>query len=1076
MLYEELLPKALPSLLGAIGSEPLLRFLQRSRRSTTPLLEVAIETALLLSFGGRTKEQQEEELRLSQREFNAMKHVNERRRRRRGHQSSSSDESDEDEQNQQAGFVETDKARSLQTFREAYEALQRQQELEQQRGLQVLLPHLGTLLHCMELLLNARRGAATRKQGEEQSTSQPLAALEGAVASPVEKPAQQPFIQRREKFLLVGFKELQLLTRLAAYACADKDLLLQQPRFPDKISISEERAVPTTAKLIRLLLLSLPLRVRSGGAAARQQLTLAAIQGLLPSVAFWRRSCASSADPRSGVVELCELLRGLYDTCCSLLESAEDLQCRAAASEVLLATELAACGCVLTEEVLTTQIRECAMKELNAFRRAEEEGEDASKMASAISWLIPGGTVCKSLLKNSLPSALEGNKRSALAASWRVSVALVMVCANLLKAGNRGAPEEQRPDVDMQVLVLLAMVENHLSPPALAASTHSASEEPVEDAQAHHLSTAEDKVDGSEGAKHMIREQQEEAGEAPRVQPHLESVQEEGSRLAERGQMPSVCGVNIPASALEPIVQHVLYLLSECSDDITLQHVALTIIRKAAVALGAAASAAATRRTVAQFAANQEEEVPPEEALESDWSFAVAMQRLIMKFIVPHLHRLMRSVKEDCQRMALRALDALVRTLGPAGPLLPPPQAAAADDDEDSVSTLFLSDADQQQRSMRLHLDLYSLLTPPQLTPAVQEAAALAQELVSSGQAARAATAAARAAQLEALAGERQASEREGGGDVLLELLHMQKHRRARGLQLLAKAAAAQKLCMNTVRHVCVPLALWAILQENVAKDTSEKQEGAKTSLRKPKGRTEAFSQQMADQGVACLAQCCTRLPLKSCIQTLKQLVMYLTKVPQREAFIHRAIAATLKAFPFGLSDAVHQTHQAVGNQPRLALEQKEEREDKDVSDSGAAKESSPVQEPHQGEQAKTHLPGRAGFEEEANSGDESGGTGTSKQLFAQRRFVRLGICTSCIVGLAVVDSYCAFVLLWNEFLLGGREWKAASETSSYPCCTPLPLAAKSGGWRQGEKPQTRPRNSLNKGTKLTQTLWCAQS
>ncbi|CDJ36310.1 LOW QUALITY PROTEIN: uncharacterized protein EMH_0076580 [Eimeria mitis] len=699
VLYEQLLPKALPCLLGAIGSDPLLRFLQRSKRNTTPLLEVAIETALLLSFGGRTKEQQEEELRLSRREFNAMKHVNERRRRRTGYQSSSSDDSDEEEQNEQEkGFIESDKTGSLKTFKEAYEALQRQQQLQQERGIQVLLPHLSILLHGMELLLTARRGATARKQHEEQPATQqqqkqlqqqqqqqPLAASEGATAPPLQDPAQpQPLTQRRERLLLVGFKELQLLTRLAAYACADKGL--QQASSVSKVSASDELAIPTTAKLVRLLLLSLPLRVRSGGAAARQQLTLAAIQGLLPSVASWRRSIASTSDAGSGTMQLRGLLRGLYEACCGLLECAEDLQCRAATAEVLLATELAACGCELPEAVLSTQIRDFAMKELSTYRRAEEEGEDASR-TSAVSWLTPGGHLCNSLLQNALPSLLEESSGSSgsstaappssraltRAATWRVSVALVMVCANLLKGGAYGAPEDQRPDVDMQMLVLLTVVENYLTPPALAGYTANASEEQQE------FSAAGAKKDEDADAKERMHEQQKEAADTPQgVQKSAEAepLQAQGS------PMPPAPRLHLPASAFEPVVQHMLYLLSECSDDLTLQHVALTIVRKAAVALGAAASAAATRRTAAQFAAyqqpqQQQELQQDEEQEESDWGFAVAMQRLIMKSIIPHLHRLMRSVKEDSQRMALRALDALVRTLGPAGPLLPPPRAAA---------------------------------------------------------------------------------------------------------------------------------------------------------------------------------------------------------------------------------------------------------------------------------------------------------------------------------------------------------------------------------------------------------------
>lgn len=965
MFYEEVLPQALPTLLGVMGSIPLLRYLQRSKRSTTPLVEAAIETALLLSFGGRTKEQQEEDLRLARRQFNAMKQVNERKRRRTGYQSSSSDEeSEEGEQEAQDGFIEDDKAQSLQSFREAHEALQQQQEMRQQEGMRVLAPHIGLLLQSIELLLAARRGAdVSARSLSSESAADALRAPADASATCARDGTVQPSLSRRARALLVGFKELQLLTRLAAHACADQDRLQQQPQA--------EHGIPTAARLVRLLLLSLPLRVRSGGAAARQQLTLSVIQGLLPAMARWRRALASKPSSSSELRELCELLRGLHASCCSLLDSAEDLQCRAATSEVLLATELAACGCEVTEEVLGTRIRGFALKQLDAFRRAEEEGQDADKEASPVSWLVPGGVLNRSLLENALPSLLVADGKDtvspkgwALSGEWRICVALVMVCANLLKAEGGIAPDEQRPDVDMQVLVLLALVEKHLTPPALTQCSQ----------QDTRMVMTKDTED-SEAAKEKDGDQQEETAGAEqgetnktsRTQQPVETPATDRQRTEGAGT-PESQRLFLPASTLEPLMHHVLYLLSDCSDDLTLQHVALTVIRRAAVALGAAASAAATRRAAAQFAAQQPQD-PKGEETETDWQYAICMQRHITGILIPHLRRLLRSLKEDGQRMALRAFDALIRTLGPAGPLLPPMRVAAADDGE--ISALFLSTADETHRNMRLHLDLYALLTPTKLTPAVEEAAALAQQLVASGEASKAAAAAAKAAQLEALAGEHQASEREGGGDVVLELLHMQKHRRARGMQLLAKAAGAQRLCPNTLRHFCVPLALSAILQINDGGDAAGKKKGAKASSRHYKGRTEAFSQQMADQGVTCLAQCCTRVSLKCCTQTLRQLVTHLANAPQPEAFIYRAVAETIKAFPFGLSDAVQQT---LSNTQLTVQHDKQHGDASMPVDSGAAaKQVEPLpEEQGQAEQKAAPPSTSAKAGEEASSADEA--------------------------------------------------------------------------------------------------------
>lgn len=927
-LYEEMLPEALPTLLGALGSEPLLQHLQRSRRSTTPMVEAAIDTALLLSFGGRTQEQQDEELRIIRREFNDMKRVSERRRRRRGYQSSSSEEEgSEGESERRVGFVENDKMLSLKAFREAQEALQKQQELRQKEGMRVLLPHIGLLLHSIEMLLAARQGTKAPKRSSAEAEAPEASELAGELVA--HDDSLPPPRHRRDKALLVGFKELQLLTRLASHACSEECLQQQQQQ-----QHAGALGAVTAAKIIRLLLLSLPLRVRSGGAAARQQLTLEAIKGLLPAIARWRRLLGDNPSASGELRELRELLWGLHAAACGLLDSSRDLQCRAAASEMLLATELAACGCQVTEEVLGSRIRSLALKQLAAYRSAEEDGEELETKSGSTSeglWLsrlLPGGSVLSSLLEqtnaSALPSLFVTHAKGAPASTcrlqgeWRVSVALVLVCSNLLKGGS-GAPDEEKPDVDMHVQVLLALVEKYLLPPALTQDSQGP-------AAGRHTQDADTIAQGQQLPEATETEQQSKEVRGAFERALVWATQHQ----REQGQAENK--LYVPAAALKPLIHHVLYLLSDCSDDLALQQVALTVIRKAAIALGAAASAAATRRAAIQFASQQQQQQHPGSngaEVEADWLYATSMQHHLIKIVIPHLRRLLRSLKDDSQRLALMAFDAIVRTLGPAGPLLPPTRVAAAyegEDGQESPSPLFLSAADEAHRNMRLHLDLYGLLTPTKLTPAVEEAAALAQQLVAQGDAAGAAAAAARAAQLEALAGDMQASEREGGGDVLLELLHMQKHRRARGLQILCKAAAAQRLCANTLKHFCIPLAMSAVLQQDSDAQNKQRQ-GGKGASRRYRGHTEAFSQQVAEQGVTCLAQCCTRLSLKCCTQTLRQLVNQLTHVPQREGFIHRAIAATIKAFPFGLSDAVQQALLPQQQGPAEALAATEEKQ-----------------------------------------------------------------------------------------------------------------------------------------------------
>ncbi|KAL8433548.1 hypothetical protein ACSSS7_003839 [Eimeria intestinalis] len=904
--FEDVMPEALPTLLGALGSVPLLRHLQRSRRSTTPLVEAVVSTALLLSFGGRTQQQQEEELRLIRREFNAVKQVNKRRKRTQQgyHSSSSSDDSGgEEKSDKRGGFFEEDKYKSLQAFREAQEALHRQQQERQSLGMRVLLPHTSLLLQSLEALLEARRGCdfAQLSSSSPEPADPPVDPNSGGDIS---AQMQRRHLGGRQKAAhLVGFKELQLLTRLAAHASSD-DSTSQQQGHQQEMS---ERTACTPAKLIRLLLLSLPLRLRSGGAAARQQLTLTAIRGLLPAVARWRRrvtachpSCMQAAR------EAKQLFLGLHAACCSLLANTDDLPCRAAACEVLLATELAACGCQVSEEEVETEVRAFALKQLAAFRRAEEADvteEETSAEGSWLNCLLPGGSVNKKFLRNALPSLLGGDSSMGLsslpgrqaAGDWRVGVALVLLCANLLKDGAGVSPEEQRPDADMHVHVLLLLVERHLNPPALSrpSSLPALAADP-------------------------LIQQPQQVTDALGEEPRHEETKERGDTPGDAQQQQQQL-LHLPASALQPLLHHVLYLLSDCSD-LTLQQVALTVVRKAAVALGAAASAAATWRAAAQFAAEQQPATerghsPDEE--ETDWSYAVCMQQQLMSILVPHLHRLLRSLEEYSQRMGLRALDALIRTLGPAGPLLPPAHASPVAD-LGQLPALFVSPEDEARRNTKLHLDLYKLLTPAKLTPAVEDAAALAQQLVAAGDARGAAAAAARAAQLEALAGELQASEREGGGDLFVDLLHMQKHRRARGLQQLTKAASSQQLCGSTLRHICLPLALAGVLQPNEETEAAvvkkrrgavEKSLAATRQARGSRKRPEAFSQPMAEQGVECLAKCCMRLSLQTCVHTTRLLVSRLVgELPQREPYVHRAIAATLKAFPFGLTDAFQQT------------------------------------------------------------------------------------------------------------------------------------------------------------------------
>ena len=57
------------------------------------------------------------------------------------------------------------------------------------------------------------------------------------------------------------------------------------------------------------------------------------------------------------------------------------------------------------------------------------------------------------------------------------------------------------------------------------------------------------------------------------------------------------------------------------------------------------------------------------------------------------------------------------------------------------------------------------------------------------------------------------ASERDEGGDLFGNLLHLQKHRRGRGLVMLTGAAKAEQLSASTLTQFVVPICLQALLQ-----------------------------------------------------------------------------------------------------------------------------------------------------------------------------------------------------------------------------------------------------------------------
>ena len=116
------------------------------------------------------------------------------------------------------------------------------------------------------------------------------------------------------------------------------------------------------------------------------------------------------------------------------------------------------------------------------------------------------------------------------------------------------------------------------------------------------------------------------------------------------------------------------------------------------------------------------------------------------------------------------------------------------------------------------------------------------------------------------------------GGDLFANLLHLQKHRRGRGLLALSKFAGAGSLTSTTLTHFVVPLALQAILQH-----------GASNA---------AFDPNYAETGIKCLGECMHGVSWSTCLQLVRQLAFLLSKNENRERWIVRGACECLQRFP----------------------------------------------------------------------------------------------------------------------------------------------------------------------------------
>eukprot|EP00930_Biecheleria_cincta_P042397 TRINITY_DN29176_c0_g1_i1.p1 TRINITY_DN29176_c0_g1~~TRINITY_DN29176_c0_g1_i1.p1 ORF type:complete len:3801 (-),score=763.37 TRINITY_DN29176_c0_g1_i1:725-11332(-) len=122
------------------------------------------------------------------------------------------------------------------------------------------------------------------------------------------------------------------------------------------------------------------------------------------------------------------------------------------------------------------------------------------------------------------------------------------------------------------------------------------------------------------------------------------------------------------------------------------------------------------------------------------------------------------------------------------------------------------------------------------------------------------------------------------GGDLFANLLHLQKHRRGRGLLSLQLAAEAGKLTSTTLSNFVVPLSLQAVIQHSAS--------------------SAAFDPNYAEVGVKCLGECMRHgVSWSTCLQTVRFLSLQLSKQDQRERWLVRAACECLTRFPLPAQD-----------------------------------------------------------------------------------------------------------------------------------------------------------------------------
>ncbi|PHJ25811.1 down-regulated in metastasis protein [Cystoisospora suis] len=898
------------------------------------VLDAVIHAALLLSCGGVTEQQQKEYASVHQSQLRSLVADQKTRRRNRrgkgrGFDSSSSSLSSDGEAEESDADDAFQKQRLV--IREEQKATDQQLKKWEQLGMEILRPHLPVLLKALEILFQHRRKAELAGiAGAELRNSNVTGGV--FVEDETKTPGEGEELQEEETAFsgrgllgVVRLKELQLLTRIAHCASdghrADVSGNVQAEADPNLSSAvvvgfpvagrggegkqREDFCIAASSiecRLILLLLQSLPIgpaqarRVNNrtdSETVCRLRLTLQTLRRLTVPIAAQVRTIraaqlhgtselskggelpcfTASSDVLS---ELARVLRLVVSTCSSLLQHINVLSCRAAAAELLVAAEFAACGLPHSEETFA-HIRKTAATLVAGEAAVVSDGgavvdEEATLEARGerlLRILTPGGSLFSSVIEKAteMPTSVFGtacaegpdSRNSGNQCCLSLLPSLFVTPADTMCL----ALEESHAGEYSRCQCAGISGDSRCSPLARAGAVSRASVSGITESQWRAtaaltvllLNTLRHQTALSGSRAGILSGDDEEQPDTDMQLFVLSALvaRPSGQPPCARPSEPTLLEAWLSVSALEPVMCQCLFLLGTASVEWPVQQAGLGVL-KCAVDICCT--------VVIQ-------DTPPDEGL----GFGRSILRVLGRMVMPFSRSQLKRPEEAQNRIGLQILDYVVRRF--SGLTCSFPSLSVA------------TDAQAAQRHYRqleqvFHVDL-AVLVPGIASPAPGACADIRSASESPAFPARAETGDSAGRVLRTQA-------QNEGGDFFHDLLHMQRHRRGRALQRLAYAVSQGSVGATTIRLVCVPICISCLLQRSSCASYL-------AGNRKGNLRREVFHQGLANQAIACLETCCRRVRWIVSLRTVQLLCGFLGKYPEREVFLFKAVCAVVRAF-----------------------------------------------------------------------------------------------------------------------------------------------------------------------------------